>query len=119
KFSYRSQPITLNGKPPANGWVFGWTSPCCRSADILNLTNLGTAMFKAIMYGDGRPSQNPCYDSSPRFRELPSTLICEKYDFQFNNNASDNDLDSLSYRWAEVVNFSHNTQYIPVNNNWA
>ena len=126
KYSYRSQPITLSGKPPSGtgttaGWVFGYTAPCCRSGDVENLSNLGSsAMFKAIMYGDGRASQDPCYDSSPQFKESPSVIICEGYDFQFNHNATDDELDSLSYHWANVVNSSSSTtQYQPVINNWA
>src|SRR5690606_5702003 len=121
KYSYSSEPVTLAGNRPANGWVFGWTGPCCRSNDIENLMSLGTTnMIKAIMYGDGRPSQDPCYDSSPEFKELPSVLICEKYDFQFNHNATDNELDSLSFKWAVPVNGSASTTiYQPVYNSWA
>ena len=125
KYSYRSQPITLSGKPPSGtgttaGWVFGYTSPCCRSGDIENLSNLGSsAMFKAIMYGDGRASQDPCYDSSPLFKEEPSAIICEGYDFQFNHGVYDEQLDSLSFKWANVVNSSSSaTHYQPVINNW-
>jgi gliding motility-associated-like protein len=121
KYSYRSQPVTLNGKPPSAGWVFGYTAACCRSGDVKNLSSTGTSsMFKAIMYGDGRPSQDPCYDSSPQFKEAPSVIICEGYDFQFNHNATDDELDSLSYHWANVVNSSSSaTQYVPVINNWG
>ena len=127
KFSFRSQPITLAGKPPSgnandwlNGWVFSWQAPCCRSSDVTNIQNTGTtALFKAIMYGDGRASQDPCYDNSPEFKEQPASLICDEYDFQFNHNATDLELDSLNFSWANVVNSTAGTNYTPVFNPWA
>jgi hypothetical protein len=121
KYVYRSLPITLSGKPPTNGWVFGYTAACCRPFEVKNLSNLASsAMYKAIMYGDGRPSQDPCYDSSPKFVAEVEAVVCEGYDFQFSNNVFDLDYDSLSFKWAEVVNASASVnQYIPQNNSWA
>ncbi len=128
KYSYRSAPITLAGKPPSgnanqwlNGWVFSWTAPCCRSSDVINITNTSSsALFKAIMYGDGRPSQDPCYDNSPEFKEQPASIVCQKYDFQFNHNATDLELDSLDFKWANIVDRSNSTtQYQPQFNSWA
>ena len=127
KYSYRSAPITLAGKPPSgnanqwlNGWVFSWTAPCCRSGKVTNISNTGTgALFKAIMYGDGRPSQDPCYDNSPEFKEQPASIVCQKYDFQFNHNATDLELDSLDFKWANIVDRSTSaTQYQPQFNSW-
>ncbi len=128
KYSYRSAPITLAGKPPSgnpnqwlNGWVFSWTAACCRSNDVINITSPFTpALFKAIMYGDGRPSQDPCYDNSPEFKEQPASIVCQKYDFQFNHNATDLELDSLDFKWANIVDRSTSTmQYVPQFNTWA
>lgn len=128
KYSYRSAAITLAGKPPSglanqwlNGWVFSWTAPCCRSSDVINISNTSTgALFKAIMYGDGRPSQDPCYDNSPEFKEQPASIVCQKYDFQFNHNATDLELDSLDFKWANIVDRSTSTtQYAPQFNSWA
>jgi len=121
KYTFRSLPITISGKPPMNGWVFGYTAACCRSNDVKNLSNLGSSsMYKAIMYGDGRPSQDPCYDSSPQFIAEVEAIVCEGYDFQFNNNVFDLDYDSLSFKWAEVVNSSSSaSQYVPQINGWA
>ncbi len=128
KYTYRSAPITLSGKPPSgnanqnlNGWVFTWTAPCCRSNDVVNLGNrASSALYKAIMYGDGRPTQDPCYDSSPLFSQEPASIVCQKYDFQYNNGAFDVEKDSLSFKWAAVVNSSMSTmQYQPQLNSWA
>jgi hypothetical protein len=121
KYTFRSQPITLTGQPPSSGWVFGYTSPCCRNNDIQNLSNTGASFFfKAIMHGDGRPSQHPCYDSSPQFMANVEPALCEGYDFQFNSNVVDNEFDSLSFQWANVVNSSSSTTtYQPVIAPWA
>jgi len=122
KYSYRSQPITLSGKPPASGWVFSTPSFFARSRDIQNLVNPDSnpQIYKAIMYGDGRSSQDPCYDSSPQFNEEPVVLICEGYDFQFNNGVYDEEYDSLSYLWADAVNSGGaGTQYTPIVSQWA
>ena len=127
KYTYRSAPITLSGKPPSgnanqwlNGWVFSWAAPCCRSGKMTNISNTGTgALFKAIMFGDGRPTQDPCYDSSPIFNEAPTSIVCQKYDFQFDNNVTDSELDSLDFKWADVVDRSISaSQYQPQFNMW-
>ena len=127
KYSFRSAPITLVGKPPSgnsnqwlNGWVFSWEAPCCRSSDVINITSTGTsALYKAIMYGDGRPSQDPCYDSSPLFNEVPTSIVCQKYDFQFDNNVTDEEFDSLDFKWANIVNSNSAVMYQPQFNTWA
>lgn len=107
---YESAPVTLNGTPPPQGWVFTWNS-CCRNNAIDNLvgpSGLGHTL-RAIMYpytppGSTTPqAANPCYDSSPEFRESPSTVICTGYPFTYNHNASDPELDSLYYAWAEPL----------------
>ncbi len=127
RYEFRSNPITLAGKPPSgnanqwqNGWVFVFTPPCCRSSSIQNLVFKSGAILKAIMYGDGRASQDPCYDNSPEFREAPATLICEGYEFQFNHNASDNELDSLVFGWENVMDGAGTgVNFAPQFNNWA
>jgi len=126
KYSYRSQPITLSGKPPSgnvgewlNGWVFAYEAQHTRSTDIVNISVTGSSLFKVIMYGDGRSSQDPCYDSSPQFMEEPTSIVCDEYDFHFNNHVVDLDYDSLSYSWADIVDrSSSNLIYLPQFNPW-
>ena len=126
KFVFRSQPITLNGKPPSgntnpwlNGWVFVYAPPCCRSNSIQNLVNKSGAIFKAIMYGDGRSNQNACYDNAPVFAEDPSIVACEGVDFSFFNASFDNEGDSLVYRFENVMDGpSYGTNFIPQFNSW-
>ena len=52
------------------------------------------------MYSYNGQNANPCFDNSPAFAEKPSTVICTGYDFTYNHNAYDRELDSLVYSWA-------------------
>ena len=98
---FQSAPITLNGVPPAQGWVFIY-SDCCRNGSITNLQSPSSKGFtlKAVMYASNGQNGNPCFDSSPMFLESPSTVICLGAPFKYNHNAFDPDLDSLSFSWA-------------------
>jgi gliding motility-associated-like protein len=110
EFIYESNPTTLNGVPPATGWVFSWGT-CCRSSFLTNITNPGTKGFanRAIMYPYNGQNANPCFDSSPYFAEKPSTIICTGYPFKYNHNAVDRELDSLVYSWASPIDDNLNT----------
>ncbi len=127
KYVFRSNPIRLDGKPPSgnanqwvNGWVFVFTTPCCRSSSIENIVSKNGAILKAIMYGDGRNSQDPCYDSSPEFMADPSTLVCEGYDFHFSNVTQDEERDSLSFSFENVMDGSGSgSNFSPQFNAWA
>lgn len=107
---YETAPITLNGTPPANGWVFTWSS-CCRSNSIDNLVAPGGTghTLRAIMYPytavgtSGPMAANPCYDNSPVFEGNANTVICTNYPVSYNHYASDPDLDSLYYSWASPL----------------
>lgn len=96
--------VTLNGVPPAVGWMFYHTS-CCRNpcTNILNASSLGWRL-RAIMYPYNGQNANPCFDSSPQFAEKPSTVIGTGYPFTYNHNAFDPNLDSLVYEWAQPLN---------------
>ncbi len=104
EFVFRSNPVTLTGIPPVDGWVFTYND-CCRNAAIDNLDNpdVRDIVLRAIMYSYQGQNTNPCYDSSPIFAEKPHTVICTDYPFTYNHNAFDNELDSLYYDWADVL----------------
>ncbi len=108
EFIYISGPVTLNGTPPANGWIFTWDD-CCRNNAIDNLAFTGGHTLRAIMYpytpvGATIPNiAQPCYDNSPVFLEIPATVICTGFDFTYNQNAFDQDLDSLYYDWDQPL----------------
>ncbi|OUV72801.1 MAG: hypothetical protein CBC83_06395 [Flavobacteriales bacterium TMED123] len=106
EYVYESLPINLAGIPPAGGWHFTWDE-CCRNGAITNgFANQGFTL-RAIMYPysvAGVPQNtNPCFDSSPQFNEQPKTIICVGYPFSYSHNASDPELDSLVYEWADVL----------------
>ena len=101
EFLYRSNPVTLNGVPAVGGWTFSWTD-CCRNSAIVN-TNCGGYYLRAKMYAYNGKNTYPCFDSSPNFIEKPKSVICTGYNYTFNHNAGDDNLDSLRYDWAEPL----------------
>lgn len=105
QFLFQSAPVTLKGVPPATGWRFVWTAPCCRPT-VTNLANSGTMILRAEMFADANNTNtNPCTDSSPQFNALPTNLICRGYEFTYNHTAIDeNDGDSVSYSWDRTYN---------------
>jgi gliding motility-associated-like protein len=114
---FQSAPTTLPGTPPSIGWTFAYAD-CCRNSSITNLQNASVYGFtlRAVMYPYNGMNASPCFDSSPRFLESPSTVICLGYPFTYNHNAYDPDLDSLSYSWAEpLTNYSTGTFNPPLN----
>ncbi|MES2590423.1 MAG: gliding motility-associated C-terminal domain-containing protein [Bacteroidota bacterium] len=101
---FQSNPITLTGVPPAQGWIFAY-SDCCRNGSLTNLQSASSYGFtlRAAMYAYNGQNANSCFDSSPAFLESPSTVICLGAPFKYNHNAYDPDLDSLSFSWAEPL----------------
>ena len=115
--TYRSDTIEISGIPDANGWHFTWSS-CCRNAAISNgMANEGFTL-RAVMYsyidslGQVFPSNNECYDSSPKFFEKPRTIleVGNGYDplafsngFTYSHNAFDEEQDSISYTWGQPL----------------
>ena len=110
EYIYRSVAIALPGTPPATGWHFTWDN-CCRNSAITNVLNPGSAGFtlRAVMYPYTPPGSttallaDPCYDSSPDFKEQPKTILCTGFPFSYSHNASDDELDSLVYSWGEPL----------------
>ena len=102
---YQSAPITLLGIPPATGWIFTFDE-CCRNTSISNLIAASQGMeLRAVMYTYTGIVAGSCFDSSPKFQERPNSVICLGYPFTYNPNAYDPDLDSLSYSWAQPLNY--------------
>ncbi len=106
EYVFESLPVMLPGIPPVGGWHFTWDD-CCRNGAITNgFANEGFTL-RAVMYPynvAGVPQNtSPCFDSSPQFNEKPKTIICIGYPFSYSHNASDPELDSLVYDWADVL----------------
>ncbi len=117
---FQSAPVSLPGVPPSIGWSFIYAD-CCRNGSISNISSASAYGFtlRAVMHAYSGQNANPCFDSSPRFLESPSTVICVGYPFTYNHNASDPDLDSLSYSWAQpLTNYTSGT-YNPPSNPFA
>ena len=134
EYIYQSAPVSLNqgatpGVPPASGWYFTWSS-CCRNGAITNLQLSSTTnpsegfTLRAVMYPYTDPATglvvpaDPCFDSSPLFNESPKTIICAGYPFAYSHNASDPEIDSIRYYWAEPLDdFFGAFDPNPTNNN--
>jgi len=92
--------VQLIGVPPPQGWIF-YHADCCRNpcTNIINAPTLNW-FLRAVMYPYNNQPANPCYDNSPKFAEVPSSVICTGYPFTYNHNAWDPDLDSLTFEWG-------------------
>ena len=109
EYIWRSDPITFAGNPPTQGWHFTWGSSA-RSGLINNGMANQPWTLRAVMYAYDTDFPNgvylpsaPCYDSSPEFKELAKTIICTGYQFAYSHNASDEELDEITYSWAEPL----------------
>ncbi len=117
---FESNPIRILGVPDINGWHFTYTD-IARNLAIDNLAN-NTGQYgftlRAVMYsyidstGTVLPNNNNCYDSSPKFYEIPRTIleVNNGYDpfafsngFTYSHNAFDEEQDSLDYSWGQPL----------------
>lgn len=88
---YKSAPITPQGTPPVNGWVFSHTQ-AARSATV-NVPSGGMFYFESLMYPGGGAS-------SPKFVETPNHILTP-YNNSFSVKAtSDNKADSIFYSFS-------------------
>jgi len=110
EYIFESSPVQLPGIPPNSGWQFTWDN-CCRNAAITNILNpssegftLRASMYPFIDPTTGIPTPaDPCFDSSPEFKEQPKTILCTGFPFSYSHNAFDEELDELIYSWGEPL----------------
>lgn len=109
EYIFQSQPISMPGIPPIDGWHFSWNS-CCRNSAIVNLATASEGFtLRASMYPYTDPvtgvqiPADPCFDSSPSFKEQPKTILCTGFPFAYSHNASDEELDELVYSWGDPL----------------
>jgi hypothetical protein len=104
EYLFSSSPITLTGTPPAAGWIFSYDG-CCRNAAIDNIQNAGNEGFtlRSKMFAYNGNNTLNCYDASPEFAAKPAVVSCASNLTYLNHFASDKELDSLSYSWAEAL----------------
>ena len=121
EYIFQSQPVSLPGVPPTTGWQFTWDN-CCRNAAISNILTPSSAGFtlRASMYPFVDPSTgiptpaDPCFDSSPEFKEQPKTILCTGFPFSYSHNAFDEELDDLIYSWGEPLDDFLSTYNPPI-----
>ena len=121
EYIFQSQPVSLPGVPPTAGWQFTWDN-CCRNAAITNVLNpssagftLRASMFPFVDPTTGIPTPaEPCFDSSPEFKEQPKTILCTGFPFSYSHNAFDEELDELVYSWGEPLDDFLNVYNPPV-----
>ena len=121
EYIFQSQPASLPGVPPTAGWQFTWDN-CCRNAAITNVLNpssagftLRASMFPFVDPTTGIPTPaEPCFDSSPEFKEQPKTILCTGFPFSYSHNAFDEELDELVYSWGEPLDDFLNVYNPPV-----
>lgn len=104
EYVYRSNPLTISGTPPAEGFIFTFNE-CCRNANLTNIPNAGVAgmTLRAVMYSFNNQDVSVCFDSSPTFNYIPSTVFCSGDEISINHQAFDSDLDSLVYFLANPM----------------
>ena len=118
EYVWESDPYTFAGSPPAEGWHFTWGSSARNGMITNGMSNLSWTL-RAVMYpyidvSTGLPfPASPCFDSSPEFKELAKTIICTGYPFSYSHNASDEELDDITYSWAYPL--GDNFSYDPLN----
>ena len=96
-FPYKSNPINLNGTPPALGWRFSIEQPCCRP-NLRNLASQGQSILSAIMYpNNSNDPTNNCYNSSPEFAEKLDYFSCTGTMKYVNHAVLDAENDSVVY----------------------
>ena len=95
-----TDPITLAGIPPAEGWIITYDDNARNSTD--NLPSSGITLRAKILPHSGSLA-GQCVDNSPKFREKPTSLICNNQNFTYNHNATDVELDSIVYEWGKPL----------------
>ena len=117
KIIYRSDPITINGTPPSSGWHFTYQN-FSRSSTITNLQNpnaLGMTISATMYPIPGAPG-GQCIDNSPTFLQSPYMISCAGDPYDYNPNAVDVDLDSLSFEWGNPLDYFPSGAYSPPTN---
>ena len=101
RITYRSNPISIEGIPPSEGWIFTYEN-FSRSNAISNLSDPSTfgITLAAKMFANPNSTDNTCTDSSPNFLQSPHFVTCAGSEYRYNMNAIDPDLDSLHFQFG-------------------
>ena len=101
RITYRSDPISISGIPPSEGWIFTYEN-FSRSNGVSNISNPSTfgITLAAKMFENPNSSPNTCTDSSPSFLQPPHFVTCAGSEYRYNMNAIDPDLDSVHFQFG-------------------
>lgn len=117
KVIYRSDPITISGTPPSDGWHFTFQN-FSRSSTLTNLQNpntLGMTISSTMYPIPGAPG-GQCIDNSPTFLQSPYMISCAGDLYDYNPNAVDVDLDSLHFTWGTPLDYFPTGSFSPPTN---
>ncbi len=115
EFLLESDITRLDGVPPAAGWVVTYSEQNRNANDNIEpQTNFPLRQYgvtlRAKIFNHSATVADSCLDNSPVFREQATALLPTGYEFTYNHNASDKELDSLAYAWARPLDDLPNTQ---------
>lgn len=115
KVIYQSAPVTLSGTPPADGWIITYED-FSRNLALTNLQTPGSygITLAATMY-EIPGSTGGCIDNSPQFLQEPYFVSCVGDPYEYNMNAVDLDLDSISVTFGHPQDRIVGTVYDPPN----
>lgn len=94
----------LDLQDESGGWRLN-VQRCCRIANIVNIANSNNSgvAYSTIIYPQPGNSQLLA-NNSPRFAQKDTALVCANSGFTFPFEASDEDGDSLNYRFGPGLN---------------
>jgi len=115
KIIYQSAPTNIPGTPPSEGWIFTYEN-FSRSGAVTNLQNPTTygITLASTMYAIPS-SPGGCIDNSPQFLQDPYFVSCVSDPYEYNMNAVDQDLDSLSVSFGDPMDHYNGQPYDPPN----
>lgn len=114
KIIYQSNPVTLSGVPPAQGWIITYSN-FSRNGNVTNLVNPTTygVTIRATMYAIPGAAAGVCSDNSPRFLQDPYLVLCSGENYEYNMHPVDEDLDSVVTMLAAPMDRIQGTSYNP------
>lgn len=103
KIIYQSNPVTLSGTPPAEGWIFTYKD-FSRNTALTNLQNPGSyGITLASKMFEIPNSPGGCIDNSPQFLQEPYFVSCVGDFYEYNMNPVDADLDSIEVLFGQPM----------------
>jgi hypothetical protein len=103
EFLFKTEPTIISGVPLSAGYRITYNRCCRNNVDNIVYPQNEEIYYSATMYPYNGRDLFPCYDSGPQFAETPVPAICAGYELRYAANATDPELDSLSYEFAPGI----------------